>query len=351
MTTLTAPTPLASYQQGRDKILASIMDAVSGLEGVVLDFQHAHEGSARSISFELSEAQRDQARLEGLLGEQARELETARRHVCPALPSTDSFGLDLASPSETVAPAAEVNEDADAAARTIEELRASLQEQSRVNTSLNEDLAAERRVSAGLRDELAGRDARITTLEGKAAEAGAALTAASEAHQKYVRDAEKNFEQRLARGLRGTENSVRAEAVRIVEAIAADNPGLAEAADLFTVAFPAEAAPDGHDAAVPQPALTADAVPASAAALPVSEEDFLDAIPAAGPADDPAPLTQVYMQAPDLSEDAILDPDFFATPPTADAPEGDARVQEEAPAEFPKPSYGLFGRKKEEQNV
>ncbi|ACL42127.1 hypothetical protein Achl_4176 (plasmid) [Pseudarthrobacter chlorophenolicus A6] len=369
MTTLTTKTPLASYQQGRDQILATVLGAVSGLEGFVLAFQHEHEAQLRAAGIQLSDAVREQARLEGILGEQALELESARRHVCPTPPITDGFGFDQHAPAMESAPpaaaespdaTAQDSEDAAAANATIEELRASLREKERLNTSLNEDLLAERQVSAGLRADLVKRDTRITTLEADAAKAGAALASANQTHQDYVRDAETNFDQRLTQGVRSAEQGVRAEAVRIIEAIAADNPELAEAADLFTVAFPA-VAEAASPAPQPLPAAVAEApVPSagpsvsSPAAPPVSEDDFLDAIPAAEPERAAAPMTQVYLPAPDLSDDSILDPDFFTTPEALDAPADEADSApslEGAAAEAPKPGYGLFGRKKEEQNA
>lgn len=52
------------------------------------------------------------------------------------------------------------------------------------------------------------------------------------------------------------------------------------------------------------------------------------------------------MPAPDLADDAILDPNFFDTPPAPDADSEEPATEASA-----KPSYGIFGRKKEESNA
>ncbi|MET4143750.1 hypothetical protein [Arthrobacter sp. UYCo732] len=387
MTTATATTasPLATFQEGRNAILTSILGSVAGLEGSVLEFQNAHEGEVRAVRFELSEAVREQKRLESLVGDQALELDSARKHICavPA-PATDSFGFDLevpapaaADPAPAPAPAPEGEDttptaavtETDATDRTIEELRSGMEELRRTNETLSADLRAEQGTTADLRLKLEERDRRIETLQDESAAAGRNLTAAEEKHQDYARDAEKSFDERLATGVRTAQNGVRAEAVRIIEAIAADNPDLAEAADLFTVAFPAEtdAAPEAH-APVPVRASVVDVpdeAPAAAGDVfqgiqtaeqeaptaAASEDDFLQALPTDDADGVPEPLTQNYLPAPDLTDDAILDPNFFDTPPALGDVAFDAPAPEEKQAEAPKPGYGLFGRKKEDSNA
>jgi hypothetical protein len=384
MTTATAttPSPLESYREGRDRILNVVLDAVSGLEGSVLDFMHDHEGKVRSASFALSQSLSENGRLERLVGEQALALDESRSHVCPVPEFTDVPGVD--SLDTTVAAAAPVaSEDttgAEEAARTIAELRGSLEAERRISAGLRTDLAAEQKISAGLRADLADRDGRIESLEEGARVAEKKLLATVEAHQEHVRDTQENFDSRLAAGVSAAETGVRGEAIRIIEAIAADNPALAAAADLFTVAFPAEASTAGSQGfAAPAPATAAvvapvppvdffASIPAAEPAAPeVTDAVDWDTVPAApAPAESvdfvpapeaeaaPAPMTQVYMAAPDLEDDAILDPNFFDTPQPLEAPAGEA-IQAPAPTggpvEAPKPGYGLFGRKKEHSGV
>jgi hypothetical protein len=369
MTTAPATSPLESFQHGRDNFLAVVLDGMSGLETSVLEFMHEHERQARVAGTELADALRDKARLEGQLGEQALELETSRAHVCAVPAADDSFTVDSVEDSAPVsAPAADTSgsEEAD---RTIAELRAGLEAEQRTSAGLRADLEAEKIVSAGLRTEIDKLDGTLDDVEGK-------LRTANEAHTRYVRETQETFDQRLSAGVRAAETGVRGEAVRIIEAIAADNPALAEAADLFTVAFPAEAAPEdsapeGSPAPAEEPQAAGPAPePAEAPAAPQSaaepewdqmvaapaptDEDFYNALPAPEPEAAPAPMTQVLLPAPDLSDDAILDPNFFDNPEPLEAPVGEP-VQAPAPAgnqaEVPKPGYGLFGRKKEAQNA
>ncbi|WP_345054234.1 hypothetical protein [Arthrobacter methylotrophus] len=60
-------------------------------------------------------------------------------------------------------------------------------------------------------------------------------------------------------------------------------------------------------------------------------------------------MTQALHPAPDLSDDAILDPNFFDNPEPLEMPAGET-VQAPAPADtqadVPKPGYGLFGRRR-----
>lgn len=369
MTTAHATSPLESFQHGRDNFLAVVLDVVSGLETSVLEFQHQHEGQARAAGSRLSEALRDNARLEAQLGEQALELEASRVHVCATPDAGDPFAGDSAEESAPVtAPSPGDHPGSEEAARTISELRAGLEAEQRVSAGLRADLEAEKAVSAGLRREIDNLDGTLDDVEGK-------LRTATETHSRYVAETQQTFELRLADGVRAAETGVRGEAVRIIEAIAADNPALAEAADLFTVAFPAEAAPEDGT-----PAAAADAAAAPAeeplAALPAPEpaeapaapqpaaapemisaaapeaEDFYNALPAPEPETVPAPMTQVLLPAPDLSDDAILDPNFFDNPEPLEVPSGEpVQAPADNQAEVPKPGHGLFGRKKETQNV
>lgn len=370
MTTAPATSPLESFQHGRDNFLAVVLDGMSGLETSVLEFMHQHERQARVTGTELAEALRDKAQLEDQLGEQALELETSRTHVCAAPAVDDAFASDSLEDSAPVTvPAAADNSGSEEAARTIAELRAGLEAEQRTSAGLRTDLEAEKIVSAGLRTEIDKLDGTLDDVEGK-------LRSANEAHTRYVRETQETFDQRLSAGVRAAETGVRGEAVRIIEAIAADNPALAEAADLFTVAFPAEAAPEDsapegspapaeepqaagpapepvEAAAAPQPAAEPEWNQAATAPAP-TDEDFFNALPAPEPEAAPAPMTQVLLPAPDLSDDAILDPNFFDNPEPLEAPVGEP-VQAPAPAgnqaEVPKPGYGLFGRKKEAQNA
>jgi hypothetical protein len=378
MTTAPATSPLESFQHGRDNFLAVVLDVVSGLETSVLEFQHQHEGNARAAGAELAETLRAKVQLENQLGEQALELEASRNHVCAAPAVDDAFtGEGTEGSVPVTAPAAADNSGSEEAERTISELRAGLEAEQRVSAGLRAELEAEKSVSAGLRGEIDKLDGTLDDVESK-------LRSATEAHSRYVSETQETFDQRLSAGIRAAGTGVRGEAIRIIEAIAADNPALAEAADLFTVAFPAEAAAeDTIPAAVivsaPAPAgdVLADLpapelVEAPAAPQPATEpalepewdqmvtapaptaEDFYNALPAPEPEAAPAPMTQVLLPAPDLSEDAILDPNFFDNPEPLEAPVGEP-VQAPAPAEnqaeAPKPGYGLFGRKKEAQNA
>lgn len=385
MTTATTTSPLESYQQGRDSFLAVVLDAMSGLETSVLEFQHHHEGQVRASGSDLTETLREKERLEQVVGEQALELEASRSHVCTVPEFADFDDESAAEPApvsvtETAAPA-EAAEGSEDAALVIAELRASLAAEQGVSAGLRTELAAEKVATSELRAKLAENDREIDKLDDALDSADAKLQAATEAHALFVREAESTFDQRLAADLRIAETGVRREAVRIIEAIAADNPPLAEAAELFTIAFPAEAAPAGaqeHAAPAQTPAPVA-------APAPVPGEDFFASIPApelaeapaapqadaapewdeitpaptaeafftADPAPEadaaPAPLTQVLLPAP-AADDTILDPNFFDTPQPLDEPAGEP-VQAPAPTEVPKPGYGLFGRKKESQNV
>lgn len=372
MTTATATSPLESFQAGRDSLLAVVLDGVSGLETSVLNFMHEHERQARATGTELADALRDKARLENRVGEQALELEEHRTHVCATADTRDLFAVDAAEDSTpAIAPAVPDGTDTGEASPIIAELRAALEAERGVSAGLRADLEAERNVSAGLRGEIGKRDDALDEADGK-------LRTANEAHTQYVRDAQETFDQRLSEGVRAAEAGIRVEAVRIIEAIAADNPALAEAADLFTVAFPAEASGEDirQDHAVP--ALEADAPAPSEdffAGIPApqltpvpeeqpasAEDDWEQVIAAAAPAapetrtDEAAPelMTQVLIPALDLHSDAILDPSFFDTPAPLDPPAGEsaeAPAHEEKQAEVPKPGLGLFGRKKEAQNA
>ncbi|QOT19204.1 hypothetical protein [Paenarthrobacter sp. YJN-5] len=73
MTTATTASPLESYQHGRDNFLSVVLGAMGELETSVLEFQHKHEGQARSAGADLAEALREKARLErGRLRERAK---------------------------------------------------------------------------------------------------------------------------------------------------------------------------------------------------------------------------------------------------------------------------------------
>lgn len=340
MTTDTTASPLESFRQGRDAVLSSVLDLVSGLEGHVLEFQNSHESKLREAGIAVSEALTDKARLEGVLGEQTRELQLLREHVC-VVPAA-SFGED---PLDTSGAGSHPQ-----AGMTVPDH--SVDSSDPVDTSpaiaeLNSDLEAERRTTAGLRAELESRDRKISALNETA---GAAV----EQH----RALEASFDQRLADELRVAEIRVRGEAIRIIEAIAADNSALVEAADLFTVAFSSEPAPAGKPVTATTPAPAFETEPVNVARVQESPEvpipgwDTFD-LPAQESEAEPAPLTQSYMAATDL-DDAIQDPDFFTRPQSLGEPDGDAGhapVPATAPTGAPKPGYGFFGRPKENERV
>ncbi|MBG0738853.1 hypothetical protein IV500_05385 [Paeniglutamicibacter antarcticus] len=377
MTTATTTSPLETYQHGRDKFLAVVLDAVSGLESSVLDFQYQHGGLLRTTGAELEEALRTKADLEVLVGEQANELEASRSHVCPVNETEDAATDAVEDPDTEIIPDTEDTTRSAGDARTIAELQSALEAERRISAGLRADLAAEQAVSAGLRGELASKAdvySRLGDVENS-------LREATEAHTRYVSETQESFEQRLGAGVRAAESGIRIEAVRIIEAIAADNPALAEAADLFTVAFPAETEPlcDNGGAArgaVPDP-VTPVPVGDFLAALPAPElttppqdlqapaepdwdsmipapaptaENFFTTLPVPEPETAPEPFTQVLLPAPDLSDDAILDPHFFDTPVPLEEPAGEP-VQSPAPTdgrvEAPTPGYGQFGLRKE----
>ncbi|QOT19501.1 hypothetical protein [Paenarthrobacter sp. YJN-5] len=306
------------------------------------------------------------------MGEQALELKEYRTHVCATPDTRDFFAAgDSEDSAPVAAPAPVASPGTEEASPIIAELRAALEAERGVSAGLRANLEAERNVSAGLRGEIGKRDDALDEADGK-------LRTANEAHTRYVREAQETFDQRLSEGVRAAEAGIRVEAVRIIEAIAADNPALAEAADLFTVAFPAEASGEEirQDQAVPAPEADAPApsedffagipaphlAPAPEAQPASAEDDWEQVIAAAAPSapetrtDEtaPEPMTQVLIPAPDLHSDAILDPSFFDTPAPLDPPAGEsaeAPAPEEKQAEAPKPGLGLFGRKKEAQNA
>jgi hypothetical protein len=374
MTTATTASPLETYRQGRDQVLSVLLETMTGLETSVLEFQHQHEGQARTVGTELSQALRDKARLEDQMGEQALELVAARNHVCAAPEPENRFSEETAvRPAEIVTPETADDPELTDAEQTITELRAALAAEQGVSARLRTKLAAEEALSTGLRKEISDTTRSLKVVQGK-------LYAATDSHSAYVRETQATFEQRLAAGVSAAETDVRGEAVRIIEAIAADNPDLADAVDLFTVAFPAEAAPEDKELpdspapivtepAVPVPAVDFFDIPAeaetdgsanpattagpeAAAVLPIDEDIFN--LPDPESEAGVTPMTQAYLQAPDLDDDAILDPHFFDNPEPLEAP-ADEQAQTPVPAEnqaaVPKPSYGLFGRKKETQNV
>lgn len=334
MTTATTTNPLESYQQGRDKFMAVVLDAMSGLESTVLGYEHQHEHHARAAGTELSLALAENNRLHKEVGDQALELDASRSHVCPVPEFTPVPGVDpLDTSAVATISAAEDSSQSDESARIIAELRAGLEAEQRTSAALRVELEAERRTSAELRGDVAERNGKISALK----EAAEAQPVAAEAD----RETEENFNRRLAEGVRSAEAGTRSEAIRIIEAIAADNPALEEAADLFTVAFAAPGDAAGTPKARPEKPAAQET-----AGLPGPGEDFFNALPAPEPEAAPAPLTQAYMPAPDLDDDAIVNPHFFDNPQTLEEPAPDA-----SPVEAPKPGHGIFGRKKENQSA
>ena len=383
MTTAITTSPLESYQTGRDSFLTGVLDVMSGLEKSVLEFQHDHDRKVRAAGADLSNALREKARLEHLVGEQALELAASRSHVCAVPEPVDLEGQPVAEPSPVTIPeplpSAESIAGSEETARTIAELRAALAAEQGITAGLRAELAAEKTVTGELRAKLAGNDQEIAKLDDTLDAVEGKLRNAAEEHTRYIREAEATFAKRLAEGVLTAETGVRLEAIRIIEAIAADNPALAEVADLFTVVFPAEADPAGRRE--PAPAQVPPPVPAAAAeAAEAPGDDFFAAIPAPAPAEAPtalqaaaepaqgtpdapapmedffnnlpapehapAPMTQILLPAPDLTGDAVLDPNFFDTQEPLTNPD-----PAQPPAEAPKPSHGLFGRNKENQNV
>lgn len=350
-TATTIASPLEAYKQGRDTFLAVVLDAMTVLEGSVLDFEHTHEGKIRSAGAELSEVFHEKVRLEKLVGEQALEIHDARTHVCSVPEVTGGFGYPAAeapvhayvAEAAPEAPAVDNAPELAAAAGTIAELREAVDAERRNSEALRIALEEERLVAADLRTELGNHGQDIPALRAAAVQSESKLLAAAESHSAYVRDTQERFDQRLADGIRAADADVRAEANRIIEAIAADNPALVAAADLFTVAFPAAPATEDRPAVTTAPAATA-AIP-----VPAPDLDFFASIPVETPGTvqdaevDPGPLTQSY-PAPELGEDAILDPDFFNSPEPLEEPADES-------TEAPKPGHGLFGRKKETQGV
>ena len=319
----TATTPLESFQSGRNTILTAMLDAMNGLEGSVLEFQHQHEGRGRAADLALSSALSENARLKNLVGEQAEELSTARSHACTVPEAREDTA---ATPTQVELPPVPEEAGRDGSLQALEELRAELEWERQVSAGLRTELEKEQRAATTLRDELAAVGTQETALEA-----------------------------RIREGARSAEAAVRGEAVRIIDAIAADNPALAEAADLFTVAFQSDPAPskpivDDWDAepetrpADPNPATKTETSEADAVGdgLEDAVEDFLDTIPDPGTDSLPAPLTQAYQPSP--ASDEALTPDFFDTPADLKAPDGE-------PDPAPKPGNGLFGRKKEKSNV
>lgn len=324
MTTATTPSPLETYQQSRDEFLAVVLHAMSGIEGAVLSFENVHESKVRAAATELSSALQEVSRLEGLTAEQAAELRAARSHACTVPASEDFFARDSTEPDLL-----------DAQTVAVHEETVGHGEDERTIADLRSQLAAEQRTAAALRDELAGTRATIASLREDLGQKAGELSAATENHTAYIRESEAVISRRLEDNAKTIEAAVRGKAVLVVEAIAADNPGLADVAELFSVAFPVDA--DGDDFTYQGPAV--HTVPA--------EDEPVGEFFADGPEQDarPEPMTQMLLAAPDLDDDAILDPHFFDTPPTLDEPD-----PEDDPAAHA-PEHGAFGRKKEDQHT
>lgn len=316
MTTATI-SPLEAYQQGRDQFLAEVLGVMSGLESSVLGFEGLHEKRLRAAGLELSSARNEVSRLERQAVDQAAELDSVRGHRCPAAAPVDVFGTETAAPEVHDVSAADLTSlpDVTPAAdyqRTITDLQSQITAEQRTVQTLREELAESRETSTGLQDSLRQQ--------------AASLASAAEAHRTYVRENEESLVQRLQDGAQAIEAAVRDKAGRVLGAIAADNPNLAEAAELFNVAFPAEADDEPvrtAPAARPAPALTPE---------PEPRDDFF------------ADADQVLMASPELGDDAILDPHFFDTPPTLDEPDTD-----EEPAAAA--DQGSIERKKEDQRT
>lgn len=362
MTTAPTTSPLESYQQGRDAILSVVLDAMTGLEGSVLAYQHTHEGLARAAGIELTAAQSENLRLQTLAGEQAEELEAARAHVCPTSEVDDVF---VAIPAEAQTAEAPANADSPATESEGADHAAAASAAAAAIADLNGRLAAEQEISAGLRAELADAGKELELVQSALASATTRLEGAAES----VRTLEATFDQKLQGRVDAAGAGIRGEAVRIIEAIAADNPNLAEAAELFAIAFPTEG-----PSVEPASATAPNALPAPVAAFsaplafsvpsapPAPVENFFDSIPedesrTDGRDDAAVPMIQTFNPS-ELGDDAILDPHFFDTPPTVDGHEAESPDAKDDPAsppaeqlDVPKPGYGLFGRKKEVQGA